>query len=592
MSDFSPAPIPPYTTGVSNYYPVIDVPVASGLSSVDIANIQAAVVRASAAVIAGGNPLINFQSCPYNGTTLTPYNINGYAIPIVAGTAYVGVLPVQQQINQSTGYVPDGPWNFIGGTIFDAGGANAGMSANTTPAGSITFPAFAVSQISGVRLWGLGFQKVTTGIAVGATNVMGLVWSEVDEIYVQNASVWGVNFQNYQHVTFGKIETSNTSQGSGQYYASTLPSATLSPGNSTFRDLFAIANTNTARGIVFEADGVNAALTVGTVESIQVNGNDRTVITQTATFNSTSTVAVTDGTQFLPRMPVTFNTTVAGFTAGLTYIVQTVSGNNITLGDYYNGTVITATASTTSTITASGFAGIETTATGAVYGDFLNVDVEGNLAVGIYVETGVRQRWHIQNSAGTTAGFVARNTYDTSIYSDSEDLTTDFFIAQGHFFGQRSTILQYPLSGLWTDSSRGNAGALSISQGQETRGGGDLEARTTATGFLYPVAGGIAEHITAVSASLGLSGYQCGLVVLVPGSPASLTFTLPTIVTQYTNPQNSNIGEWHEIWNLSSNALTLTTSSSQLFNGIAGLTSVTIQPGSGVMVTAGEESTH
>lgn len=99
------------------------------------------------------------------------------------------------------------------------------------------------------------------------------------------------------------------------YFASLVAASVLSPGNSMFGELYATtpggAAGNPVRGIVFEAysAAAAAALTIGHVRYCQVNAFGRSLISQTATFNGTSTVAVTDGTKFLVGMPVTFTTT-------------------------------------------------------------------------------------------------------------------------------------------------------------------------------------------------------------------------------------------------------------------------------------------
>ena len=73
--------------------------------------------------------------------------------------------------------------------------------------------------------------------------------------------------------------------------------------------------------------------------------------------------------------------------------------------------------------------------------------------------------------------------------------------------------------------------------------------------------------------------------VIVFNGSAGVTFALPTIVTDST-PVSSHLGMVFELANISASDLTVVTSGSQTFNGVAGKTSLTVAGGAAVRITA------
>lgn len=448
----------------------INVPKATGVTATDWANINSAVNRATRIAAAGGRPTIVFQSCAYESGTLTPYSLGPNTIPIVQGVAYVGAIPGLSAINQGAGYLPDGEWDYVGGTVLLGDGTAPAFAVNNVPVASIVNPTWGESQVSGVRIFGFGLDTFSGGgIAAGAQNVMGLVWSEIDEIYAKNCD-WGVRFINYQHVQFGKISTCLMSAGQ-QYYAAQVAATTLAPGNSQMRDLFAVSHSGTGltRGIVFEAnssDGAAASLTIGTVTSVQHNAFSRTLTSQTATFSGSGNpnITVTDGTKFLPGLPVIFTTSGLNFTAGIVYYVLTVSGNTITVGNSkFDTGPVNASGSGTLTITHHGFDNIEVAANhgGVINGVFSKLDCEGSATVGLYQENTLAATFSSCGPGTLSVGRNAASTITDNGGGHTYDLDSISFRTIVH--GNACKFLQYVPSGV-RQGGVANDSALALGQ--------------------------------------------------------------------------------------------------------------------------------
>lgn len=561
---------------------VVPMPAPTGVNATDTAALAAAQTTAAAIVATDGHPVITFQT----GTYALPGGVQ-----VQQGVSYLGEPPGISQINQGAGYLPDGEWNYISGTVLkgNVGGSPTGDAiwANTTSPGSFNPNTLGATQISGCRIAGFGIDGYVNGLHIGALNIMGLVWSQVDEIYAKNCSGWGIYMVNYQHVAFGKISTCLCTNG--QYYGSAGAATYFNPGNSTFRDLFhkSINTTGQARNVVFEANSWNSgspgSISGGSIRSLQVNAYNQHPATQTITLTSGNpTLAATSGAGLAVGMPCTFATSGGGISANIVYIIQSVSGNNFTIGLSNQSAAIVPNANTTLSMTSGVYAGLEiqaVQANGLINGRFEYIDVEGSPLVGVYTENAKGVELNIHAAPGV--GIVGRGSANSRFQSEAFGLVTDFDNGCGgsSFAGPRATPLQYPLAGLIYDTTRGPASALSIGLGNSGSGGGDLESRVS--NLIYPALSGVAQHITAQGGSKTLSPFQCGTVVVPVGSGSGITFTLATIVTQTTAgaQASSNVGLWHEIINLSSNALTVATNGSQLFNRVAALTSLTLAPG-------------
>jgi hypothetical protein len=427
----------------ARYNRTISVPTATGVAATDWANISAATTLATSVVAAGGRPVVEFPSCPVSGGTLTPYRIGNHSIPIIQGVVYRGVLPAQAQVNTaSPGYLPDGEYTFVAGTVLEGDGTAPGFWDGHTDQASIVSATWGQAQIAGVEITGFGLQSFSHGIRSGAVNSMGLVWSKLDQLYAR-ACGWGFWLANYQHLDIGLLEVCSTTVGD-MYFASLCPASSLVPGNSYFRALYAKhpnggANGNAVRGVVFDAQssGVAAGLTVGRIDTVQVNAFNRVARSQTATFTSSSSSVVLDanGANFAVGMPVTFATANAPFVAGVSYYVLTQSGNTLTLvTSKYSATAITATASGTATINTNGYHGFEVATNGGlVTADIGLLDVEGSTIAGSYFENA--SRVVVGNATGGSYVVRGSDVFIRACMGTVVDLDTSSFRSEFHGHG-------------------------------------------------------------------------------------------------------------------------------------------------------------
>jgi len=565
---------------------VIAVATPTGVGATDNANIVAAQAAAAALVASGGRPVVQFRSGTYQLTA-----------PIVpaAGVSYRGIAPVQTQAIVAPGsYLADGEFTVAGGTVLKGDGTFACFQANQA---DLSSPASTLgqTQISTVDINGFAIDTFTYGLRIGAKNVMGLVWSKLDQLYIKNCSVWGVYLINFVHMDIGKIETVLCQNG--MYFANKMDANTYQSGNSNFQELYHLIpqdgrERRGCRGIVFSSlagtgsGTTSAALNELEVGRLQVNGYNRTLLSVAATFTNASTsVGVPDGTKFLPGMLVNFTASANGFTTPNMYVVKTVAGNVLTLATSNTTAAIASTGTTGLTLQSYGFPNLEITSENTnarvATSRFAHIDTEGVASAGVYLENVNQIEIGITSNPTTTlCDVVTRNAAYSRIYS-LPAVSTDFDAnsSGSAFFGARKSTVGYPMRGIWLDTSIG-ANAMSIGNGFNANPGGDIMTR--AQGFLYPM-WGMGERIFPRDTSLTLQGYQGGDVIF--NGATGQTFTLPTIVTD-TTPGTSHIGCWYDIWNVSANTLTVVTNGTQLFNKVAAKTSLTIATLTGLKIIA------
>jgi len=551
----------------------------------DTAAITAAINAANAK-----NGTVSFRAKTYKITS---------TLPVYAGINYRGVPPVQIQTVTAPGpYIADGAPTFVGGTLLVGDGTFAAFEVNAT---DLAAPASTVgaTQLSSVQFYGLGLDNFTYGIHVGAKNVMGLVYGKIDEIYIRNCSQWGIKLVNFVHMDIGCVFTYLCQNG--QYYGAQMDAGTYQGGNTNFRELFTLLPQDTrdrrlCRGIVFEAMGGTGsnggAMNEIQAQRIQHNSYNKTLLTVTATLTSGSTaIAVPDGTKFLPGMIVTFTTTNYGFTLGQAYVVQSVAGNNLTLGGSRTGAVITPSGSGTLTLNTYGFPCVEVTAADVnshVTSTFINhIDVEGTSSAGLYLENPTRCEFGISSAPNTTlVDIIGRNVGFTKIKSEPI-VSTDFDAnsTSSEFWGNRKASFQRYLKGLSYDSSISTS-VLQIGGGNNNQNGGDIQLRS---GFAYP-SGGMGERIFPRDSAITLGGVNCGDLIF--NGSANQTWTLPTIVTDSgsSNLAGSHVGLVFDILHYGAGTLTIATDGTQLMNKIAGRTSTTLTAGNGLKFIAARDN--
>lgn len=519
-------------------------------------------------------------------------------LPILRGVTYKGIPPVQTQTVVTPGaYLADAAPTFSGGTVFTGNGTFAAFEANVTDLAAPTSTVGA-DQIGNVGLYGFGLDGFTYGIRVGARNVMGLVWSSIDQVYIKNCSAWGIYLANFVHCDIGLIETALCQNG--QYYAARMDGTVYQGGNSHFRELYHLIpqdarDRRLCRGIVFEAQGGTGsnggALNECNVLRAQVNSYNKTLLSVSAGLTNTSTsVTVPDGSLFLPGMVVSFTTTANGFTTGIAYVVLTVAGNVLTLAQSRNATAITAAGTGSMTLTTYGFPCVEITAADSashVTSTHLkHIDAEGTASAALYIEGAQRSEFTLTSIPNVTLVDVIGRGVSYSVIQSSPPASTDFDASStsSEFNGARKTGVQRLLRGRFYDSTLA-VHSMQVGAGQNGVTTGDLQSR--AQGFLYPTVG-LGDRIFPRDSAITLSAQNAGDLIFA-GS-AGQVWTLPTILTDTSNPSASQVGAVFDIFNVGSGTITLNTDGTQTFNKVVGRTSTTVTPGNRLRVVGAKDN--
>ena len=540
---------------------------------------EAAIRAAHAAAVAAGG----------GGTILLPDAVIALTepLPVASGIGYQGVQPVLDYLNDT---VPDSGWNFVGGTVLAGNGSFAAFAANDADLGS---PHADITDdcITGWHCENIGFTGFTRAISIGAANNIGLQFSTIHDLFIRDCGDWGMFLANFMHTDVSRIWTHLC--GNGQYYGALLPASTLMPGNSRFDSLFNIIpadgrDNRLCRGIVFEAGGNGAHLNEIYADRIQNNAFNRAELRINATFtNGSANIAVADGSRFGPRMPVAFTASNHGVTAGRVYVVQSVSGNTIKIGNAFTSPALTASGDGTLTLSSWGMPCFELASRneGAFVSNsrFLGVDAEGGSGAGIYVENAQGCDFNISEVPGDrNADIVGRSAGFSRFYSGNTTITDfDAASATSQFHGARGAARQAMLAGLWTDHTRNGLAAFNI-RGDAWENQGDLEVRG-GNSFIYPRFG-MGMKSTLKTANTTLHPLDAGLVTFEASSP--LVCTLPGIT--HASDASSLVGLPFHIVNAGSADLTVNTNGTQLLNKISGKTAYTLNAGESLLVVAAE----
>ena len=545
------------------------------------------IAKAQAAKAAGGGTVL----FPAGRWTLTD------PLPYLEGVLYKGVKPVLKSTNvTNTQYMPDSQNMFIGGTVLaDPTNSFPAIAANNVDPGSIAID-IGNTQIANGGIIGIGTDGFSHGIQIGATNIMGPVWGEIDEFYAINYSQWGVDIANMQHMKIGVVRTferdAGTPGGGGQRYEARLPYLTLIPGNSNALELFhrTTNQSHHSRGIVLGGDPAVATSQFGGVDvaKLQVNSYNKVLTSQTASFTSGSTsVTVTDGTKFRAGMAVNFTAAGNGITANNIYIVRSVAGNVLTLAVSKLAALFSATATGTLTIQTYGFPLAEFTNFGS--SSIHDLDLEGTASVALYVEGTKQVNFDIRTIPTTTlVEVVARSSTQCRYVVSPLGTKTDFdgsSTSGSHYYGGRNNTYGRPLMGMGWDA-QASSNYLQISSGDQGQQGGDIHVRRN--GFLYPGAHGMGEKVYFRNVTTNLGGGTVGDVVVTTNS--NITLTLPEITTEVGAGQpTSMVGGYYHIMNLGLGTVTVPTTNGQLFNNKAGVTTLDVLPGKTMKVIGAQD---
>ncbi|MGW5267257.1 hypothetical protein ACWEQ4_01270 [Rhodococcus sp. NPDC003994] len=540
----------------------------AGITAASATLATEASIRARVTALTGTGGVVDL---PAGNITLTS------PLPLVQGITYRGVMPVTTPKTKTTpGYLGDMEWDFVGGTVLVGNGTFPAFAANNTDLGSPADP-IGNTQISHAGIENVGIDNVTYGIHVGARNTIGAVWGTFRNIFVRNASQWGVRFVNFQHCTFENIKTCLSQNA--QFYGNNLAASILMCGNSSFDELFNIIprdgrDQKKCRGIVFDAglgDGVLNELQVGRIQANQFRDTAYSVNGTVA--SGSANVTVSDGTQFAIGMPVVATTSVGGFNTNQTYLVASITGNVLTLKDHVSAAARTATGAGTLGLTTYGFPNVEITRQGGTasvrHSTFAGLDLEGGSSASLYVDGASSVKLHVNeipffhhNDLVLRQSQFVQVTTGVAMRTDVDGDSSSY-----QYQGQRDRIVGVEGTGFWLNSLNG-ARELSLSG---YSGGPELVSRDG--GFWY---GRFGENVRPGGFSTNLDPGWMGHAVW--GESTNRTYTIVDATT-------ARIGSWHQIDNVGTGTVTLTAPASAVFNKTAGLTSISIPAKSTARIT-------
>lgn len=546
--------------------------VASGIfapSVLTAAGIQA--VMAAAGAAGGGIVQLPSGVIPLSAS-LTPVN----------GVYLVGVEPV---LNTSTG-IPDAPSvTFTSGTILAPTGAFPAITWNTATLGvPASQAAFGALGLNNIGFKNLGFSGGTYGIFGGGTNNASCWWSEFENLYFIGQTVWGLWLSNYQHCHFGRNYSFNCING--QWHGIDVAAGTLSPGNSTYYDLYNVIPSSSAtnwasRGIAMQCTngGISNQFKMDRIQSNRFNAAPTT---QAATMaNTSANVTVADGTKFLVDLPVAFSVTANGVTAGTIYFITSVAANVVQVSKTLGGVALVMTGATAINITHNGFPAFEfvgRAGSSMTNGVITNLDVEagGTCAVLFQNATGcdvtVSQ---VPQTGQSTVSICGRNVVGTVFrcgISHNTDFDTGFSNVQS--YGVKNyTSVGTPGAGIAYDTATGNV-SLSLGAQGDTTAAGALVYIPTGSGLVQ--GNNIAErgrtNANAAPADSILGGQ-------LSYTAASTVITLPVVTA-------TTVGMCTTYVNQTATTQTINTNGVQLFNGKAALTSLTLGINASVRIKA------
>lgn len=480
-------------------------------------------------VAARGGGVVQLQPDTYTYTA---------SIPVISGVQVIG-----SQLSWTfTGDVPDTGWTYSEGTRILGTGTETAFYGNNVDAGSVNPAGFATDAISGFGLKDIVFENFANAIDVGAVNKMGLYNALFERIFLINS---GWNLENFQQCIFrtiyANVNRTVVSSGRSIRFASSVPIATLVPGDSIIENFFRRTNGVYHDSVMFEALA-GCSLNNIIARRMHVNRYDTGEFSATATFDSTANISVPDSSLWPVGLPVMFKSTVAGFTANYIYFVLTSSANVITLGTYPGATAQTANASTTGTMYSGGFPNYQflgrVTGGGLANGRF-SVTAEADAAVGIVglnltgydievTDVLPNQHQHV----------VLRTAIQSSIRALTTNLKTDFDNGSStvHFTGRRGTITNRTGWGAWNGHFYGSP-AVSIASGAANGVGGTaaLSQACDSQGVITITPSGTPSAGVVATITFGMAKEQ-GMVSLIPINAAANALQITANAVRMQDP--------------------------------------------------------
>lgn len=576
---------PVYSNGSSWQYITAGttIPVApSGDTTgvLDIKNLQAATNTLS---INGGGRIYLAQGQFYWNAAYLPKN----------GVQVIGVEPVLSY----PGLSDDNSVTPVAGTIINAVGSIAAMQWNkTNPGVPASSRVFLSGALTNAGLQSVGFKGFTRAVDGGFTNSMAAAYCTFRNIYAFQCSDWGFYLINYQHCDISRIFSFGATNGQ-IYFGNDVPVTIDAPGNVVMTDIMAVIPSNTSRGLVFEC--VNGIMDEILVNRAQAWGNPTVnPVTQAATMSAGAgvNITVTDGTKFAVKMPVTFSSSVNGFTASKIYFVTSVASNVIQVANTIGGSAVAANSNSAVNVITYGMAPLEIVAYAGqnINGVHINnLDAESSGTTGVIFQNVANSELHIsalpQAAGGSPQQCVQhvtqRGTSNVLIVSP-QPCTMDIDVASVnpqlvgvYGYGSVGSLPTGMFEVVTAQNGSTTDFTVSFNAGLQLR----YFTQIGNGGCLLPVTTGIGDVANTFNSTFTLSANQCGTVVyLITGAQS---VTLPAVNSPQLGIRFNIVNDSRSTGNLTVNTNTVN-SAQQKYNGVSGRTSIILAPGAGFSITA------
>jgi hypothetical protein len=511
-----------------------------------------------------------------------------------SGLHTIGTLPIQTFFNNQ----PSLGYSLSGGTVLHGSGSGSGPAFQFVGAGG-PGTTWAAGFLTNVSFENLGFDSWDRQFLFGGTNVQGVSYSKFNNLYGTNIGVRAFDFINCVSVWIDNLY--GYFSGSGFRIADDLDSATYgTTTNSYVGNLQFTLQSFAAEGIVLEATAVGAH--GSQLNEIQggywfVERPGVTAKTQSVTTSAGSPVLVVSNNTYLPvGMPVGFMSTANGFTTGETYFVVSSSSNSIQVSKTYGGPAIDASGSSPIVIKSVGGENIALRALGVEslpnHGVISNVhiamtDSENASGNAIFLQgvaggdvilgeipsdfiSGVAMRavtgFTITNGGSGNPtrdndGYGGQDNYWYGSYS-GPDVQSTGFLGQGK-----------DVNGLYYRTALAPTADGIASPGLSVRG--------TSGSFLYSDFGIGQPYSVSSAASLTLNTAESGIFAYAGTGGSCL---LPQISNNTVGTSLVGLPYWFT--NVGSGPCTISTQAGQTFSGLAGVTTLTVQVGGTVGLSA------
>ena len=538
------------------------------------------------------------------GTICLPDAFITLSSPLPASN-YIHWVGIQPRMTFSAD--PDDDWTYTGGTVLQGDGTFPCFSGNTTPnpTSPTNVPTFTNGGIKGFALDMMGIQNFSNGIAIGAHNVMGLVYGSLSNLWIRHCSSWAVDLCNTMHTDINRVWVSQAlGDGPGWHDYNDIDGDFLLAGNRSAKDVFiSQVNPLQAGALIHATSG--AGMNDVRYQRLQINryGTQLGLNAALTMTNGSTAIGVADLSQYAVGLPLILSASVNGFVAGKTYIVLSKSAatgaGSITLGTSYRDGAIQATGSSAVNGASNGCFCLEirwdydVSGTAAIENcRFLQLDLSGNESMGkLYLEgvdacvIDVAETDDLSGGGNAITGRYLSNCkvidWEGGLHDFDNSCISSIFEGLS-----RGMVDIWPRGNYW-DETYGRAG-LTLNSFNATApdfvacNPGGVGFMTRVNRPLTRLSRGALAGTVAMDA-----GYAAGGIIPVHFGAGS-ALTLPTITN--TNPDVSIVGVEFVIV-AEEGATTLSTDGTQVFNDRTGFTMAYIPQGSWVSVVGAESET-